>query len=334
MLLQAVDAAVVYSQSGHFHVIQGLNTPQHGTQGLHLCKVGSECAGMALCLVICGCLAQRPASMQQHAAQGRHAGVAGRTQARSWHPWRRSWTRSWRRCTTRLRPRGRSATRRAPERSQAKPPRTPALRGTGQRVFAFFAVLRAECGGWRALCWAQPGHKAGSERASVCEAAPKRSAARQANVLAWLEGVCGNADAAAALLNSALGPLLVRLLAAALAPGLRARLASVLGLLVRHTAFIGPELAACGDAQLSTPPGCHAGQQVPYRECLLPPALPVTKSERDQALPDPGCCCMSGRHLTKQYGNVPFKGSPQHARMCPHTLSLGQHASASIHCSA
>ena len=86
-------------------------------------------------------------------------------------------------------------------------------------------------------------------------------AVRQVNALAWLEGVCGDADAAAALLNSALGPLLVRLLAAApapglrarlasaLGPGLRARLASALGLLVRHTAFIGPELAACGDAQ-------------------------------------------------------------------------------------
>lgn len=77
-------------------------------------------------------------------------------------------------------------------------------------------------------------------------------AARQVNVLAWLEGVCGDADAAAALLNSALGPLLVRLLAAAPAPGLRVRLASALGLLVRHTAFIGPELAACGDAQHGT----------------------------------------------------------------------------------
>ncbi|KAK9834835.1 hypothetical protein WJX81_002504 [Elliptochloris bilobata] len=72
------------------------------------------------------------------------------------------------------------------------------------------------------------------------------------NVLAWLEGVCGDAEAAAVLLNSALGPLLVRLLASAPAPGLRARLASALGLLVRHTAFIGPELAASGVVSVLT----------------------------------------------------------------------------------
>ncbi len=78
--------------------------------------------------------------------------------------------------------------------------------------------------------------------------------APQVNVLAWLEGTCAHAEAASALLNSALGPLLVRLLAAAPAAGLRARLAAVLGVLVRHTAFVGPELAACGTALLRRPP--------------------------------------------------------------------------------
>lgn len=72
----------------------------------------------------------------------------------------------------------------------------------------------------------------------------------QVNVLAWLESVCADAEAAAALLNSALGPLLVRMLQSAPAPGLRVRLAAVLGLLVRHTAFIGPNLASSSGAPL------------------------------------------------------------------------------------
>ena len=103
------------------------------------------------------------------------------------------------------------------------------------------------------------------------------AAVRQVNVLAWLEGVCGDADAAAVLLNSALGALLVRLLAAAPAPGLRARLASVLGLLVRHTAFVGPDLAACGDARHSTmhkgckrAAGVHGAVTAPHAASACP----------------------------------------------------------------
>lgn len=64
------------------------------------------------------------------------------------------------------------------------------------------------------------------------------------NVLTYFETLCVDTTAANVLINSSLTMLFVRMLRNSRAPLLRVRLASVLGLLVRHATFIAEELAA------------------------------------------------------------------------------------------
>ena len=72
--------------------------------------------------------------------------------------------------------------------------------------------------------------------------------ALQVNVLAYFETLCTDTGAANVLINSSLTILIVRMLRNARAPTLRVRLASALGLLVRHATYIADELATTGDA--------------------------------------------------------------------------------------
>jgi hypothetical protein len=64
------------------------------------------------------------------------------------------------------------------------------------------------------------------------------------NVLTYFETLCVDTNAANVLINSSLTMLFVRMLRNSRAPLLRVRLASVLGLLVRHATFISDDLAA------------------------------------------------------------------------------------------
>lgn len=65
----------------------------------------------------------------------------------------------------------------------------------------------------------------------------------QVNVLSYFETLCVDTNAANVLINSSLTILFIRMLRNARAPSLRIRLASVLGLLVRHATYIAEELA-------------------------------------------------------------------------------------------
>ena len=73
----------------------------------------------------------------------------------------------------------------------------------------------------------------------------------QVNVLAYFETLCTDTGAANVLINSSLTILIVRMLRNARAPTLRVRLASALGLLVRHATYIADELATTGEMLLS-----------------------------------------------------------------------------------
>ena len=64
------------------------------------------------------------------------------------------------------------------------------------------------------------------------------------NVLAYFETLCMDTNASNVLINSSLTVLFVRMLRNSRAPLLRVRLASVLGLLVRHATFISEELGS------------------------------------------------------------------------------------------
>jgi len=75
----------------------------------------------------------------------------------------------------------------------------------------------------------------------------------QVNVLAYFETLCTDTGAANVLINSSLTILIVRMLRNARAPTLRVRLASALGLLVRHATYIANELATTGSHNLSAP---------------------------------------------------------------------------------
>ena len=68
----------------------------------------------------------------------------------------------------------------------------------------------------------------------------------QVNVLSYFETLCTDTNAANVLINSSLTILMVRMLRNARAPTLRVRLASALGLLVRHATYIADELASTG----------------------------------------------------------------------------------------
>lgn len=68
----------------------------------------------------------------------------------------------------------------------------------------------------------------------------------QLNVLAYFETLCSDTSSANILINSSLAVMLVRMLRNSHAAALRSRLASVLGLLVRHATYINDELYSTG----------------------------------------------------------------------------------------
>ena len=72
----------------------------------------------------------------------------------------------------------------------------------------------------------------------------------QVNVLAYFETLCADTGSANVLINSSLTILIVRMLRNARAPTLRVRLASALGLLIRHATYIADELATTGTGTL------------------------------------------------------------------------------------
>eukprot|EP00891_Asterochloris_glomerata_P004830 jgi/Astpho2/4830/e_gw1.00068.1.1_t len=78
---------------------------------------------------------------------------------------------------------------------------------------------------------------------AIAGAAPLKD---KTNVLAYFETLCVDTGAANVLINSSLTILIVRMLRNARMPALRVRLASVLGLLVRHATYIADELVTTG----------------------------------------------------------------------------------------
>lgn len=75
---------------------------------------------------------------------------------------------------------------------------------------------------------------------AIASAAPLKD---KANVLTYFETLCVDTNAANVLINSSLTILFIRMLRNARAPTLRIKLASVLGLLLRHATYIADELA-------------------------------------------------------------------------------------------
>lgn len=76
---------------------------------------------------------------------------------------------------------------------------------------------------------------------TIASSAPVK---QKANMLAYFESLCSDTAAANVLINSSLTVLFVRMLRNGKLPLLRIRLASVLGLLIRHATYISDELAA------------------------------------------------------------------------------------------
>ena len=87
----------------------------------------------------------------------------------------------------------------------------------------------------------------------------------QVNVLAYFETLCTDTGSANVLINSSLTVLIVRMLRNARAATLRVRLASALGLLVRHATYIADELATTGAPSLL---------QLPLHETFRPECRP------------------------------------------------------------
>ena len=79
-----------------------------------------------------------------------------------------------------------------------------------------------------------------------CSAQGTGQPQEKANTLAYFETLCADTATANMLINSSLAALLVRMLRVAKVPALRARLAGILGVLVRHSTFISDDLAATG----------------------------------------------------------------------------------------
>lgn len=84
---------------------------------------------------------------------------------------------------------------------------------------------------------------------AIAGAAPLKD---KVNVLAYFETLCTDTGSANVLINSSLTILIVRMLRNARAPTLRVRLASALGLLVRHATYIADELATTGVIEVLT----------------------------------------------------------------------------------
>lgn len=77
-------------------------------------------------------------------------------------------------------------------------------------------------------------------------------------MLAYLETLCIDTTAANQLVNSSLAILFVRMLRTSRAPALQVRLASVLGLLVRHATYIADELSQSGQLAQTVCASCAA----------------------------------------------------------------------------
>lgn len=75
---------------------------------------------------------------------------------------------------------------------------------------------------------------------AIASAAPLKD---KVNVLCYFETLCTDSNAANSLINSSLTILFIRMMRNVRAPTLRIRLASVLGLLIRHATYISEELA-------------------------------------------------------------------------------------------
>ncbi|GFH10851.1 protein kinase domain-containing protein [Haematococcus lacustris] len=84
---------------------------------------------------------------------------------------------------------------------------------------------------------------------AIASAAPLKD---KVNVLSYFETLCVDTNSANVLINSSLAILFIRMMRNARAPTLRIRLASVLGLLVRHATFIAEELAQTGVIDILT----------------------------------------------------------------------------------
>eukprot|EP00798_Chlamydomonas_sp_ICE-L_P014436 gene14436-20443_t len=82
---------------------------------------------------------------------------------------------------------------------------------------------------------------------AIASAAPLKD---KVNVLSYFETLCVETNSANVLINSSLTILFIRMLRNARAPTLRIRLASVLGLLVRHATFITEELSQTGVVEI------------------------------------------------------------------------------------
>ncbi len=127
---------------------------------------------------------------------------------------------------------------------------------------------------------------------TIASSAPVKD---KANALAYFETLCGDTAAANVLINSSLTVLFVRMLRNGRTPLLRVRLASVLGLLVRHATYISDELAGtqlvpilaealadknervrrrCGDpvpASASVAPSAQTSSTLPHAQCTYYP---------------------------------------------------------------
>ena len=84
---------------------------------------------------------------------------------------------------------------------------------------------------------------------AIASAAPLKD---KVNVLTYFETLCTDNGAANILINSSLTILFIRMLRNTKAPSLRIKLASVLGLLVRHATYIAEELAQTSVIEILT----------------------------------------------------------------------------------
>jgi len=90
---------------------------------------------------------------------------------------------------------------------------------------------------------------------------------QKVNLLAYFESLCSETAAANVLINSSLTVLFVRMLRNGKMPLLRIRLASVLGLLIRHATFIADELASTQLVQILTEALSDSNERV-RRRCV------------------------------------------------------------------
>lgn len=96
---------------------------------------------------------------------------------------------------------------------------------------------------------------------------------QKVNLLAYFESLCSDTAAANVLINSSLTVLFVRMLRNGKLPLLRIRLASVLGLLIRHATFIADELAGTHLVQILTDALSDMNERVRRRSVDSRPCL-------------------------------------------------------------